>query len=112
MEKCNVIGTELDVNYFDFNYAVVKKIIKSNGDYCNTTHMYNDYNSARRKFNSVIKSEKNKLYSRINIRGFFTDELVEIKALNTEEVINSYGIYDNKTKNLITQILLLKNTRK
>ena len=49
------------------------------------------------------------LQSRFNRAGYDTDNIIEIEAMNTDVILDSYGTFDAESGNIITQVLILQN---
>ena len=109
MENCKIQKTELNVEYMGYNYLVVKLMEDVNNVKTCKTIYFNDGDKAYNKFLDTVAKEEDMIRRKKNRAGYDTKNIVEIDAILTEEILDSYGTYDTVSGNIITQILILKN---
>lgn len=109
MEDFKAIATDLFTDFRGFGYVVTKITEDSEGYRAGTTHYFNDIEKAYDKFFTIVERESDMLQSRYNRAGYDTDNIIEIEAMNTDEILDTYGTYDTESGNIITQVLILKN---
>ena len=112
MKDYKIVSTELNVDYAGFDFAVSKVVEYANGDVERTTHLFNDSKKARDKFMRLIMKESKCIATKTERAGYDTNNIREINGMTTDEILDAYGTYDIATGNIITQILLLKNSNK
>lgn len=109
MEKFKGVSTDIITNCRGFNYVVMKVTEDSEGYRAATTHYFSDIEKAYDKFFTIVERESDMLRNRFNRAGYDTDNIIEIEAITTEVILDSYGTYDTASGKIITQILILKN---
>ena len=102
MSNCAILEKEYCIDYKEFEYVVVKIEKDILGNNKTTTEGFDNLYEASKKFNVMCACEDH------------------TKVGNTIPVYGTTGVYDEKAfaiynveyKDFLTQILLLKNTRK
>ena len=77
--------------------------------YTARTLYFNDGDKAYNKFLDIVAKEEDMIRVKKNRAGYDTENIVEIDAVLTKEILDSYGTYDTVSGNIITQILFLRN---
>lgn len=104
-----LVPTEHNFDYRGFEFMVYKLVESKNGDIAKTTYTFNTYNEAKKKFNQCASAEKQALDTRMVYKGFNTENLCAVTAEKSEQICESFGIYDYETESMVVQILLLEN---
>lgn len=112
MKKFRPVSTEICTDYCGYEFAVVKVIQTVEGAIEQTTHYFNNENEAQDKFLAIVTKEANHIRRKSNRAGYNTDKIIEIEALTDEQILDSYGTYDELSGNIVTQILLMRNPKK
>lgn len=98
------------INNSTENYKFMLARIKMNllGETTKELYMFNRKSEVLRKFDQLVAEEQKDLKGSITSRGFETENLSEIQAVNDGSVIGSYGVYNNENDTIVTQILILE----
>ena len=109
MENIKLVPTEHNFNYQGFEFIVYKLVESKNGDMSKTTYTFNTFGEAKKKFNQCASTEKHALDTRLVYKGFNTENLCVVTAEKSEQIYESFGIYDYESESMAVQILLLEN---
>lgn len=109
MNNYKLRKTEFNVEYLGYNYLVVKITEDVNKVRDHRTLYFNDGDKAYNKFLDIVAKEEDMIRIKKNCAGYDTENIVEIDAVLTKEILDSYGTYDAVSGNIITQILFLRN---
>ena len=104
-----LVPTEHNFNYQGFEFIVYKLVESKNGDMSKTTYTFNTFGEAKKKFNQCASLEKQALDTRMVYKGYSTENLAAVTAEKSEQICESFGIYDYDTEKMVLQILLLEN---
>ena len=108
MQDYRLKQTAINNSTENYRFILVRLKMNSLGETTKELYMFNKKHEVLSKFDKLVAEEKNDLKVPITSRGFETENLSEIQAVNDGSVIGSYGVYNHENDTVITQILIIE----